>query len=84
MADELHISSLVVHSRPEREAVIAERLAGMAGLEIHASSGGKLVITLETATETEVVERLTAIQLLEGVLSATLVFHHLEPRSEGS
>ena len=84
MPEELHISSLVIHRRPEREADVAERLAEMVGLEIHAGSGGKLVVTLETATETEVVERLTAIQLLEGVLAATLVFHHFEPTNEGS
>jgi periplasmic nitrate reductase NapD len=79
---EVHISSLVVHSRPERASAIAGVLAGMEGTELHAQSGGKLVITLETETEAEVVERLTAIQLLEGVLAATLVFHHFEPSTE--
>jgi len=39
-------------------------------------------VTLETASESEVVDRLNAIQVLEGVLAATLVFHHFEPLQE--
>jgi nitrate reductase NapD len=80
MPDEIHISSLVVHSRPERAPAIADRLRGMDGVGVHGGVGaGKLVVTLETESEDEVVERLHGIQALEGVLAATLVFHHVEP-----
>jgi len=80
MPDEVHISSLVVHSRPESAHAVAERLCGMAGVEVHCATAiGKIVATLETATEGEVVERLNAIQVLDGVLAATLVFHQYEP-----
>ena len=80
MADELHVSSLVVHARPERLAAIRAGLACLAGIEVHAvAATGKLVVTLETESEHEIVARLTAISLLDGVLSATLVFHHVEP-----
>ena len=80
MPDEIHISSLVVHSRPERARAIADRLRGMAGVGVHGGVGaGKLVVTLETESEDEAVERLDGIQALEGVLAATLVFHHVEP-----
>ena len=80
MADELHVSSLVVHGRPERLEAIRAGLARLAGVEVHAAAAtGKLVVTLETESEHEIVARLTAISLLDGVLSATLVFHHVEP-----
>ena len=80
MPDEVHISSLVVHSRPERAAMIADHLQRLPGVDVHGGIElGKLVVTLETATEGEIVERLNTIQLLEGVLAATLVFHHSEP-----
>ena len=83
MPDEIHISSLVVHSRPERARAVADRLRGMAGVGVHGGiEAGKLVVTLETATEGEIVERLGVIQLLDGVLAATLVFHHFEPVPE--
>jgi nitrate reductase NapD len=84
MTDEVHISSLVVHSRPERASAIARQLETMSGVAVHGGiEVGKLVVTLETATETEVVERLNVIQLLDGVLAATLVFHHYEPIQDG-
>jgi nitrate reductase NapD len=80
MTDELHVSSLVVHGRPERLEAIRAELVRLAGIEVHAAAPtGKLVVTLETASEHEIVARLTTISLLDGVLSATLVFHHVEP-----
>ena len=79
MPDEVHISSLVVHSRPERARAVADRLREMAGIGVHGGEeAGKLVVTLETASEGEIVERLNSIQTLDGVLAATLVFHHFE------
>jgi hypothetical protein len=40
-------------------------------MEVHGGvAAGKLVVTLETATEGETVERLNAVQLLDGVLAA--------------
>jgi periplasmic nitrate reductase NapD len=80
MTDELHVSSLVVHGRPERLEAIQAELVRLAGIEVHAAAAtGKLVVTLETESEDEIVARLTTISLLDGVLSATLVFHHVEP-----
>jgi len=39
------------------------------------------VITLETASEAEIVTRLNENSLLPGVLSAALVFHHVETQT---
>jgi nitrate reductase NapD len=62
---------------------VAARLREMPGVEIRGGvEAGKLVVTLETASEAEVVERLNAIQVIDGVLAATLVFHHVEPFQE--
>ena len=83
MTGECHISSLVIHSRPERVSSIVESLGLIEGAEIHGvADTGKLIVTLETETESQVVERINAIQLLDGVLAATLVFHHFEPVQE--
>ena len=78
MARELHVSSLVVHARPEAVEAIRPVMAGLPGIEIHAQEGGKLVLTLETESEQTIVEYLNTISLLDGVLAATLVFHHVE------
>jgi nitrate reductase NapD len=79
--DELHLSSLVVHALPERLAEV-EAALGREGCEVHArSDAGKLVVTRETADSGTLSGTITRIQLLPGVLAATLVFHHVE---EGS
>jgi nitrate reductase NapD len=78
--DELHLSSLVVHCRRERAAEVAETLRAMDGMEVHGGTAeGKLVVTLETSSESEIVARMNAVQLLDGVLAVTLVFHQFEP-----
>ena len=79
MPVETHVSSLVVHVRHENLAQVRAALAGMPGIEIHAEGGGKLVVTLETTSEGDIAARLSEISLLDGVLSAALVFHHFEP-----
>lgn len=77
---ELHISSLVVQVRPEALARVTEAVAALDGAEVHGHGPtGKLVVTLETASEAVTLERLTAINQLEGVLSAVLVYHHVDP-----
>ena len=74
-AEELHITSLVVHSTPKRVNDVSDAIAAMPGARVHAaSSSGKLVVTLETSTADEMLSRITAIQRTDGVLSAALVY----------
>jgi nitrate reductase NapD len=75
---EAHISSLVLHVRPENERDVRTTLTAMPGVEIPVESGGKLVVTLETTSEADIVTRMNEMSLLPGVLSAALVFHHFE------
>jgi nitrate reductase NapD len=78
MPPEHHLSSLVVHARPERHDDVARQLREM-GCEIHiVSETGKLVVTLEAESSRVLGDTVTAMQLLDGVLAATLVFHHVE------
>ena len=61
---------------PARDAAIA----ALDGVEVHgANPQGKIVVTLETASEGGIVDRLAAIRDVAGVLSAVLVFHQVEP-----
>lgn len=87
MPHDVHVSSLVVHARPDRLAEIEQALAGVADVELHGSSpAGRIVVTLETATEGLVLERLSMIRDLPGVLGASLVFHGIdrdEPSGKG-
>ena len=79
MSDECHISSLVVHARPELAAEIGVRIGRLDGAEVQPSDvPGKLIVVLETPTTAEIVERLNAIHDLPGVISAALIYHHWE------
>jgi nitrate reductase NapD len=76
---ERHIASLVVHGRPETVPVISAAIARLPGAEVPiADPGGKLVVTLDSPSEAAVADALTRISLLDGVLAATLVFHHVD------
>ncbi|ABE36273.1 napD family protein [Paraburkholderia xenovorans LB400] len=77
--DELHIAGIVVHVQPRRIAGVRQAIGMLPGAEIHAISElGKLVVTLEGGTASEVAEQLHAIHALPGVYSAALVYQHHE------
>ena len=78
MREEVHISSLIVQGTPAALPAIRASMAAMEGVEIHAEGTGKLVVVLETASEGEIVSRLSEIGSLDGVLSTSLVFHQVE------
>ena len=40
------------------------------------------MVTLETESESDIVARITEISLLDGVLSAVLVYHQVEPLAD--
>jgi nitrate reductase NapD len=76
---EHHISSLVVHGRPQAIEALTTAIGAIAGAEVPiADPRGKLVVTLETTSEAGITDALARISLLDGVLAATLVFHHVE------
>lgn len=73
-----HISSAVVVVLPARREEVAARLARMPGVEVHAGEGSRLVLTIEGSTTGMLGEALTGISLIEGVISANMVFEHIE------
>ena len=78
---EVHIASIVVHVRPGHINAVAE-LASRLGAEVSGTDpSGKLVIVLKSSSERAIVAAIDAIQALEGVFAALLVYHHAEPAS---
>jgi nitrate reductase NapD len=76
---ELHIASLLVHFQPSMREAVHTAILAMEGTEIHVAEETKLVVTVEGPHEGFIADRMTAIHLLDGVLSAVLVFHQVEP-----
>ena len=78
-----HITSLVVRARPERVDPIASQIAAMPGMEVHATDpAGKLVVVLETASLREVTDRIGDLNAIDGVVTATLVYHQTEDAAD--
>ena len=73
-----HISSAVVSARPERIEQVMREIALLPDTEISAFAGSKIVVVLEGASSAVVADRLTQIALIEGVVTANMVFEHVE------
>jgi periplasmic nitrate reductase NapD len=83
MPDAVHISSLVVHVRPDRCASLRDAIAALDGAEVHSGTeDGKLVVVLETVSEAETLARISAINDMQGTIAASLVYHEIDADSE--
>ncbi len=76
---EVHFTSIVVQVQPDHAAVVAQAIGAFSGAEIHGDEEvGKLVVGFETADLGEVTQNISTIQTMPGVVSAVLVYHHIE------
>lgn len=73
-ADPVHISSAVVLARPEQTDAVIGRLSREIGIEVHGRNGPRIVVVMEAATAGRLGEMLTWITLMEGVISAAMVY----------
>ena len=74
----LHISSAVVTAWPRDCAEVARRIAALPDPEVRHAEGGRIIVVMEGPDSGTIGARLTEIALMEGVLSANLVFEHAE------
>lgn len=73
------ISSAVVQAHPKDQEVVKGRLESLDGVEVHATTeSGQMVISMEHETTGDAADVFTKIQLLEGALSASLIFNQIE------
>lgn len=80
-AEEMHIASLVVHVMPDALCSIERALTLYDDMLVHGTHpDGKLVVTLEGATAGDIMDQVSQIRQIEGVLNVSLVYQHTEPR----
>lgn len=77
-----HISSAVIVALPARRESLAAALSAMRGVEVHAGEGSRIVITIEGSSSGMLGETLTRISTLDGVISANMVFEHIDMHEE--
>lgn len=76
--EQIHITSLLVHCRPEQLLAVKANLSLLPGLELHQeSAAGKVVVVLEAEHESLILKTLDHIQNLPGVLNAAMIYHEL-------
>ena len=78
-APDTHFASLVVHCRPEQLQHAREAISQLDGADVPASDDNcKLVVMLELSSEGALLDRMSSIEQLDGVIAATMVFHQIE------
>ncbi len=76
---EVNICGVLVHARPDKARTVEARLAQLPGVDVHASSDdGRIVITVEDVQASLASDTMVRINDLDGVLSASIVYHHCE------
>jgi nitrate reductase NapD len=79
----MNISSAIVQAHPVNLAAVHGRLTAIEGVEVHgASPEGKIVVTIESASEHETADTYNRISQLDGVLAAAMVFNQTESEPE--
>ena len=79
----IHVAGVVVHTRPEHLERVRTGLARLSGAEVHAADPrGKLVVTLEAASDGIIADLLNSIPEIPGVIACTLAHQHSESGEE--
>ncbi|WP_274628620.1 chaperone NapD [Arvimicrobium flavum] len=73
-----HISSAVVTTLPERSTEVQRSIAAMDGVEVYAAENNKIVVVIEGPNTGALGDRLTRIALLDGVITANMVYEHID------
>lgn len=81
--EDVHLSSLVVHSTPGRTQRVSQAIVDIEGACVHAATAtGKVVVTLEADSADAMLAKVSSIQHTDGVLSVALVYQCVEPLEE--
>ena len=75
---EYHVSSFVLHVTPKGEASVQALADSDAAVEIHASEGGKMVVTAEAGHMRDLARLADRLAELPGVLQRSPVYHEFD------
>jgi len=78
-APQCHIASLVVQCLPEKLEQVCSSIESLPATEIPTrAESGKFVVLLEMESEAELLDRITEIETMPGVISANLAYHQID------
>jgi nitrate reductase NapD len=82
--DPVHISSAVVLAKPQDVDAVMGRLSREAGVEVHGRNGPRIVVVMEASTAGQLGEMLNRMTLMDGVVSAAMVYEQSDLPEEPS
>lgn len=74
----MNISGVLVYTPADKSEQVSQMLSDIDGVEIHANSNGKLVVTIEAKSAGLLADHVTEFQNMPHVLSAAVIYHHDE------
>ncbi len=77
-----HVSSAVVTIAEGASHEVHRRVEALDGVEVHGGDDTRLIVTIEGTSTGQLGDKLTEINLMEGVLAANMVFEHAEEPEE--
>ncbi len=81
---EIHVVSLVVYANASRAVEVADAIARLPGVEVHATDGrGKLVVVVETGGDADMAAAIGRVDRTAGVICTALVYQQAEPLDPG-
>ena len=80
--EKFNIVGVVVNCNPQQQPSIQSQTDQMNGVEVHAGEQGKIVITIdEDECEDSLVDTVSKINTIPGVLATSIAYHHFEGKS---
>jgi len=75
----MNICGVLVHAHPAKLEAVVAALSHMAGVDLHQrADGGRLIVTVEDTSCTTAFDAMTTIHRIDGVVAASLVYHHFD------
>ena len=75
----MDISGVLVRTFPQHIDAVTRALLRLEGVEVHgANEDGRMVVTIERETGSQVADLLAQLQQIHGVLSASMIYHQFE------
>ena len=77
--EELHVSSLIVHIKPENSSNLITGINALEGTElVTITEQGKAIVIVEAPNQRAIMQCIDHINALDGVLHTGLVYHEFE------
>ena len=75
----MHIAGVLVRTFPEHIGAVSSNLNQLQGVEVHGNnSDGRIIVTIEKKQPNQIVEVITQMTNLQGVLNTSMIYHQFE------